>query len=131
MRGNSHVRFGEEPRGNDPKRAPRRAAYSTPNLHERLQTMPWNQASVIHYDRSAGHGRKDTRVLTVLTVHDLDFPHVQQIVRVVRHSKNITTGKRTRQTVYLITSLTSAQASPERLARLARSHWLIENGLHC
>ena len=30
MRGNSHVRFGEEPRGNDPPRAPRRAAYSTP-----------------------------------------------------------------------------------------------------
>jgi predicted transposase YbfD/YdcC len=101
-----------------------------PGLHERLRTMPWNQATVIHYDRSAGHGRKDTRVLTVLTVHDLDFPHVQQVVRVVRHSKDTTTGKRTRQTVYLITSLTSVQASPERLARLARSHWGIENRLH-
>lgn len=51
-------------------------------------------------------------------------------MQVVRHSKNTTTGKRTRQTVYLITSLTSTQASPERLARLARSHWLIENRLH-
>jgi predicted transposase YbfD/YdcC len=101
-----------------------------PNLHERLRAMPWSRATVIHYDRSAGHGRKDTRVLTVLTVHDLDFPHARQIVQVVRHSKNITTGKRTRQTVYLITSLTSTQASPERLARLARSHWLIENRLH-
>jgi hypothetical protein len=37
MRGNSHVRFGEEPRGNDPTRAPRRAAYSTP----RLRRQPW------------------------------------------------------------------------------------------
>jgi len=101
-----------------------------PTLHERLRTMPWSQATVVHYDRSTGHGRKDTRVLTVLTVHDLDFPHVRQIVRVVRHSTNTKTGKRTRETVYLITSLTSAQASPEDLARLARSQWLIENRLH-
>ena len=101
-----------------------------PSLHERLRTMPWSRATVIHYDRSAGHGRKDTRVLTVLTVHDLDFPHVRQIVRVIRHSRNTKTGRRTRETVYLITSLTSAQASPERLARLIRSQWLIENRLH-
>jgi predicted transposase YbfD/YdcC len=101
-----------------------------PTLHERLRTMPWSRATVIHYDRSAGHGRKDTRVLTVLTVHDLDFPHVQQIVRVVRHSRNTKTGKRTRETVYLITSLASVQASPERLARLIRSQWRIENRLH-
>ncbi len=101
-----------------------------PTLHERLRTMPWSRATVIHYDCSAGHGRKDTRVLTILTIHDLDFPHVQQIVRVVRHSRNTKTGKRTRETVYLITSRASAQASPERLARLIRSQWLIENRLH-
>ena len=101
-----------------------------PTLHERLRTMPWKRANVTHYDRSEGHGRKETRVLTVLTVHDLDFPHVQQIVRVTRHSTNTKTGKQTRETVYLITSLTSQQASPERLARLIRSQWIIENRLH-
>jgi predicted transposase YbfD/YdcC len=106
------------------------AKKNQPTLHERLRRMPWERATVVHYDRSTGHGRKDTRVLKVLTVHDLDFPHVQQIVRVIRHSRNTKTGKRTRQTVYLITSLTSAQASPERLARLIRSQWLIENRLH-
>jgi Transposase DDE domain len=33
-------------------------------------------------------------------------------------------------TVYGITSLTFAQASPARLADLLRGHWAIENGLH-
>jgi hypothetical protein len=33
-------------------------------------------------------------------------------------------------TVYAITSLTFAQASPARLADYIRGHWVIENGLH-
>jgi hypothetical protein len=33
-------------------------------------------------------------------------------------------------TVYAVTSLTHAQASPARLADLIRGHWAIENGLH-
>ena len=33
-------------------------------------------------------------------------------------------------TVYAITSLTFAQASPARLADYIRGHWAIENGLH-
>ena len=33
-------------------------------------------------------------------------------------------------TIYAITSLTFAQASPARLADLLRGHWAIENGLH-
>ncbi|MFI6151385.1 transposase [Kitasatospora sp. NPDC051170] len=35
-----------------------------------------------------------------------------------------------RQTVYTITDLTSQEASPQRLGRLARSQWTIENRLH-
>jgi hypothetical protein len=33
-------------------------------------------------------------------------------------------------TVYTVTSLGFAQASPARLADLIRGHWAIENGLH-
>jgi len=33
-------------------------------------------------------------------------------------------------TIYAITSLTHAQASPARLADYIRGHWGIENGLH-
>ena len=31
-------------------------------------------------DRSDGHGRKETRVVQVLTVDDLDFPQIQRSV---------------------------------------------------
>ena len=31
---------------------------------------------------------------------------------------------------YGVTSLTAAEASPERLLELVRAHWSIENGLH-
>ncbi|MGP4052313.1 hypothetical protein [Streptomyces sp. 2A115] len=37
------------------------------------------------YDRTGGHGRKETRVVQVLTADDLDFPHAAQVARVVRH----------------------------------------------
>jgi len=39
-------------------------------------------------------------------------------------------GKISRETSYLITSLSQEQASPQRLLRLIRGHWGIENRLH-
>ncbi|MFJ2580686.1 ISAs1 family transposase, partial [Kitasatospora aureofaciens] len=77
-------------------------------------------------------GRRETRVTRALTVTDLglDFPHAAQAVRILRHRTDLTTGTVTRQTVYAITDLTSHQASPQRLGRLARSQWTIENRLH-
>ncbi|ANZ21801.1 hypothetical protein SNOUR_42895 [Streptomyces noursei ATCC 11455] len=51
-------------------------------------------------------------------------------MRITRHRTVLRSGKRTRETLYVITDLTSRQASPERIARLIRSHWLIENRLH-
>ncbi len=60
----------------------------------------------------------------------LVMPYLAQVARVTRHSMRTRSGKRRRETVYVITSLTSRQASPERLARLVRSQWLIENKLH-
>jgi predicted transposase YbfD/YdcC len=97
-----------------------------PTLHERLRTLPWNKVRCCYYDRTNGHGRRDTRVIKMLTVDDLDFPHAHQVARVTRHSTCVKTGKRTRETVYVITSLTSAQASPQRLALIVRRHWGIE-----
>ncbi|MFB7668606.1 transposase [Kitasatospora sp. NPDC056138] len=51
-------------------------------------------------------------------------------MRILRHRTDLTTGRCSRQTVYAITDLTSQEASPERLGRLARSQWTIENRLH-
>ncbi|WP_419185707.1 transposase [Mangrovactinospora gilvigrisea] len=57
-------------------------------------------------------------------------PHAVQVARVVRHRTSLATKKRSRETVYLVTDLTSRQASPVRLAFLVRSRWGIENKLH-
>jgi predicted transposase YbfD/YdcC len=101
-------------------------------LYEQLCALPWGEVRTKFYDRSTGHGRLETRVVQVLTVTDLGvgFPHAAQVAKIVRHRTSARTGKRTRETVYVITDLTSRQASPERLAKIIRSQWVIENRLH-
>ncbi|MFD8079838.1 ISAs1 family transposase [Streptomyces sp. NPDC059718] len=71
-------------------------------------------------------------MVQALTVIDLgvDFPHAAQVIKIVRHRTSTRTGKRTRETVYIITDLTSRQAVPERMAKIVRSQWVIENRLH-
>ncbi|MDI5974038.1 ISAs1 family transposase [Streptomyces sp. SL13] len=101
-----------------------------PTLHERLRTLPWEQATAKFYDRSRGHGRKETRVVQVLTVEDLDFPHAAQVAKITRRRTSLKTGRRTRETVYVITDLISREASPEKIAQFVRSQWVIENRLH-
>ncbi len=56
------------------------------------------------------------------------WPHIRQVAQVIR----IITSKKgiTTEIVYLITNLSSAQASPERLLTLIRGHWSIENSSH-
>ncbi|MEV6174965.1 ISAs1 family transposase [Streptomyces sp. NPDC051954] len=101
-------------------------------LYEQLRALPWNRATAKFYDRSTGHGGLETRIVQALTVTDLgvDFPHAAQVAKFVRHRTSARTGKRTRATVYVITDLTSRQASPERIAKDVRSQWTIENRLH-
>ena len=101
-------------------------------LHEQLRALPWDEATAKFYDRSTGHGRLETRVVQALTVTglDIDFPHAAQVAKIVRHRTTARTGRHTRETVYVITDLTSRQASPERLAKIVRLQWVIENRLH-
>lgn len=102
------------------------------NLYEQMRTLPWGEATAKFYDRTTGHGRKETRVVQVLTVTDLGvgFPHAAQVAKVVRHRTDTKTSRQSRETVYVITDLISRQASPERIARVLRAHWVIENRLH-
>jgi len=60
----------------------------------------------------------------------LDFPHVGQVARIERHTEQVKSGKTRTEVVYLITSLSPEQASPQRLLALNRGHWEIENRLH-
>ncbi|WP_234367286.1 ISAs1 family transposase [Streptomyces pluripotens] len=102
------------------------------NLHRQLATLPWEKASAKFYDRTDAHGRLETRVVQALTITDLgvDFPHAVQVAKIVRHRTQRKTGKRSRETVYVITDLASREASPERIAKIVRSQWIIENRLH-
>jgi predicted transposase YbfD/YdcC len=97
-----------------------------PALHQQLKTQPWLDIPVADHTRDRGHGRVETRRLQVTTVAGLDFPHATQAIRITRRVRP-RTGRRWRTvTVYAVTSLTAAQASPARLADWTRGHWGIE-----
>lgn len=64
-----------------------------------------------------------------LTPEQMGFPHVAQVARVDR-IRELKGGRQEVETVWIITSLTAAQADPARLLELVRQYWTIENGTH-
>jgi hypothetical protein len=85
---------------------------------------------VVDRIRDRGHGRVELRSLKAVTVHHFGFPHAAQVIQVARRARDLGTRRWRTVTVYAITSLTFAQASPARLADYLRGHGAIENGLH-
>ena len=77
-----------------------------------------------------GHGRIETRKIAVSreVVPYLAWPGLAQVARIERMRE--IARKASTEIVYLITSLPPEAASPQRLLRLARDHWGIENRLH-
>lgn len=77
------------------------------------------------------HGRLEHRALRAQAVDpgEISFPFVAQIARVDR-KRELTGGKITQETVFIVTSLSREQANEKRLAELVRRHWAIENQLH-
>jgi predicted transposase YbfD/YdcC len=105
-----------------------------PGLHARLAALPWRQipAADIRHDR--GHGRAERRSLKVTAVAaGIAFPHAAQAIQVVRRRRPLN-GKNSKkwssETIYAVTSLTAARASPAQLAGILRGHWSIEDSLH-
>ena len=98
-----------------------------PLLHAQIRALPWRQVPAGSVTRDTGHGRIETRTVTAVHVSRLDFPGARQAIKITRWRKDTATGKTTRETVYAITSLTSAHATAQDLARLVREHWSIEN----
>jgi predicted transposase YbfD/YdcC len=102
-----------------------------PTLHAQLKAVPWAQIPVGDRTRDCGHGRKETRTVKAVTLHipgGIAFPHAQQAARIIR-TRTID-GKTSRETAYLVTSLTAADAQPADLQKWARAEWLIENQVH-
>ena len=101
-----------------------------PLLHAQVRALPWRQVPAGGTTRETGHGRIETRTLKAAHVSRLDFPHARQAIKITRHRQDTATGKTSRETVHAITSLTSAEATAEDLARLVREHWSIEAHHH-
>jgi predicted transposase YbfD/YdcC len=101
-----------------------------PLLHARVMTLPWRQVPAGCLTRDTGHGRTETRTLKAVHVSRLDFPGACQAIKITRWRKDTATGRITRETAYAVTSLTSAHATAQDLARLVREHWSIEAHHH-
>jgi predicted transposase YbfD/YdcC len=107
-----------------------------PRLRRQLAGLPWRQVGDSHRSVETGHGRREIRVLKVVTIAaGIEFPHARQAVQIVRRTRPVSahTGRKGRwrtETVYAITDLAPHQARPDELAAWIRGHWQIENGLH-
>lgn len=80
----------------------------------------------------SGHGRLEQRRLTasVALVGYSDWPGLTQVFQLERGVIMKKSGEQRHDVVYGVTSLGPAQAGPERLLRLVRQHWQIENKVH-
>jgi len=100
-----------------------------PLLHAQVRALPWRQVPAGSVTRERGHGRAETRTLKAAHVSGLDFPHARQAIKITRWRQD-TAGRASRQAVYAVTSLTSAEATAGDLARLVREQWSIEAHHH-
>lgn len=90
-----------------------------------------------HETVDKGHGRIETRRIWTSTALNgyLDFPHVQQVMRIERtttdlHGEKLRGRRSTTEVCFGLTSLSPEAAEPARLLALNRGHWEIENRLH-
>jgi predicted transposase YbfD/YdcC len=79
-----------------------------------------------------GHGRLEERRLTASTalVESSDWPGLAQVFQVERRVTVKQSGAQRAEAVYGVTSLSPDRARPERLLRVVRQHWQIENQVH-
>jgi predicted transposase YbfD/YdcC len=108
-----------------------------PGLQQELQQLfaarlpqDWQPQVAETYD--AGHGRRELRRLTLVAPPPgarLDWGRARQYFLLERW-REVGGAAGSRTVVYGITSLSRDQAEAERLLKLVRSHWQIENRAH-
>lgn len=79
-----------------------------------------------------GHGRLESREITVSSQLKgySDWPGLEQVFKLDRRRIDIKTGRQEQEITYGLTSLSTTEASPQRLLYLTRAYWGIESGLH-
>ncbi|MFY1675486.1 ISAs1 family transposase, partial [Streptomyces sp. WMMC905] len=95
-----------------------------------LHALPWKEIPVIHRDDARGHGRHEQRLVQVVTVNGLLFPHAAQVLRIQRRRRLYGAKKWSSETVYAITDLPAEEANAAEIASWARGHWTVENTVH-
>jgi predicted transposase YbfD/YdcC len=101
-----------------------------PLPHAQVRALPWRQVPASGCVRDRGHGRAETRTVKAAHVSHLDFPWARQAIKITRWRQDAGTGRASRQAVYAVTSLTSADATTQDLAQLVREHWSAEAHHH-
>jgi predicted transposase YbfD/YdcC len=101
-----------------------------PLLHAQVRALPWRQVPAGISARDTGHGRAETRTVKTAHVSHLEFPWARQAIKLTRWRQDTAAGRTSRQAVFAVTSLTSADATAQDLARLVREHWSIEAHHH-
>jgi len=78
------------------------------------------------------HGRIETRKIWTTSELNgyLSFPHVGQAFAIERIFENKQTGKVSKELAYGVTSRKKDDADAERLLKINRGHWTIENCCH-
>lgn len=78
------------------------------------------------------HGRLEKRTLTLMTDEEqfVDWPGLQQVFKLERYTKNLATGKESRETVFGLTSCPPEKADAAQILTWVQQYWRIENSLH-
>lgn len=78
------------------------------------------------------HGRIETRSIWCSKALNeyIDFPHVGQVFVIERHVVHKKSGDASCEVAYGVTSRTMEQATPQRILKVNRDHWTIENRCH-
>jgi len=101
-------------------------------LHRDLQQYFEDRRAAHFTETSAGHGRIEIRSIWTTEALNgyLDFPEIGQTFLIERQVLNKKTGQHSRELAYGITSRCAADVGPERLLKINRGHWVIENRCH-
>ncbi len=105
-----------------------------PTLYDDLATYFADPQARYLQAETVDRRRGRVEVRTIKGSHEMNaylapsWPFVAQVAQLTRTVTKA--GKTTTEVVYLITTLSSSKASPERLLELNRGHWGIENRSH-
>jgi predicted transposase YbfD/YdcC/GNAT superfamily N-acetyltransferase len=106
------------------------ADLNQPKLYEAIAGLDEDDWSEPYTETDKGHGRIETRTIWTSSRigEDIRFPHVAQLVRILREVDDART--RTALHTETVYGVTSTNAGRRVLLAASRGQWQIENGLH-